>query len=47
MTLPATYVGLMVVGAPVLPALLLTCGAPLLTSVAIRRVWRLGRAAPG
>lgn len=44
--LPATYVSLMVLGAPVLPALLLAFGAPLLLSVAIIRVWRLGRAAP-
>jgi hypothetical protein len=45
--LPATYVGLMVVGAPALPALLISFGAPLLMLVAILRVWRLGRAVPG
>jgi hypothetical protein len=39
--LPATYVGLMVGGAPVLPALLLAFGAPLMMGVAIIRLWRL------
>jgi hypothetical protein len=39
--LPATYIGLMVAGSPVWPALLLSFGAPLLMTVAIVRVWWL------
>jgi hypothetical protein len=39
--LPASYVGLMVAGAPALPAWLLFLGAPLALSVAIIRTWRL------
>jgi hypothetical protein len=41
--LPATYVGLMVLGAPHLPAWLLSLGAPLTLSLAIVRVHRLRR----
>jgi hypothetical protein len=44
--LPAMYVGLMVLGAPVLPALLLALSAPLLMSAAILRIWHLRREAP-
>jgi hypothetical protein len=39
--LPATYVGLMVAGAPTMPASLLCLGAPLVMGVAIIRLWRL------
>ena len=39
--LPATYVSLMVVGAPALPALLLSLGALLVLGVAIVRLWCL------
>lgn len=39
--IPATYVGLMVAGTPVLPALLLSLGAPLVMGTAIIRLWRL------
>lgn len=39
--LPATYVGLMVAGTPVLPALLLSLCAPLVMGVAIIRLWCL------
>jgi hypothetical protein len=39
--LPATYVGLMVAGAPAMPAVLLCSGAPLVMGVAALRLWRL------
>jgi len=39
--LPATYVGLMVAGAPAAPAVLLCFGAPLVMGVATIRLWRL------
>jgi hypothetical protein len=39
--LPATYVALMVAGAPAMPALLLCLGAPLVMGMAIVRLWRL------
>ena len=39
--LPATYVGLMVAGAPAMPASLLCLAAPLVMSVAMIRLWRL------
>jgi hypothetical protein len=42
--LPATYVGLMVAGAPAVPALLLCFGAPLVMGVAMIRLWCLPRA---
>lgn len=39
--LPAAYVGLMVAGAPAVPAALLCLSAPLVMGVAIIRLWRL------